>query len=143
MSAIYPTAKEGFLAGEIVWKPTGGSVIKAALVRGYTYSNAHKFVSDVIGAGGTLVQSETLGSLTNTLGVMDAADGVWEAVAEGATIPHVVIYQASAVTGGSDLAASQQRLIFWIDKAAGLPAVPNGENVNVSWSPGADRIGAI
>jgi hypothetical protein len=142
MSSLYPTAKEGMLRGEIVWKE-GGSVIKAALVRGYTYSSAHKFVSDVLGAGGTLVQSETLLSLTNTLGVMDAADGVWEAVPEGAVIPHVIIYQASAVTGGSDLAASQQRLIFWIDKAAGLPALPNGENVNVSWSPGADRIGSL
>lgn len=142
MSALYDHAREGFLRGEIVWKE-GGSVIKAALVRGYTYSTSHKFVSDVTGAGGTLVQSETLSSLTNTLGVMDAADGVWEAVPEGTSIPHVIIYQASAVTGGSDLATSQQRLIFFIDQAAGLPAVPNGENINVSWSPGADRIGRI
>lgn len=143
MSALYDYAREGYLAGEIVWKPTGGSVIKASLVRGYTYSSTHKFVSEVIGAGGTVVATETLGSLTNALGVMDAADGVWEAVPEGAAIPHVVIYQASAVVGGSDLPAAQQRLIFFIDRAAGLPAVPNGENVNVSWSPGADRIGRI
>jgi len=142
MSEIYPKAKEGFLAGEIVWKE-GGSTIKAALVRGYTYSANHKFMSDVISAGGTIVASETLTSLTNTNGVMDAADGVWEGVPEGAPIPHIIIYQASAVEGGSDVAPSAQRLIFWLDRGGNIPIMPNGENINVQWSPGADRIGAL
>jgi len=140
MSNIYDKAREGLIAGEIVWKATGGSVIKASLVRGYTFSVSHKFVSEVIGAGGTLVATETLNSLTNTNGVMDAADAVFEAVPEGAAIPHLIIYQASAVTGGSDVPASQQRLIAFLDRGSGLPAVPNGQDLTVTWSPGADRI---
>lgn len=140
MSNLYDNARQGFLAGEIVWKATGGSVIKAALVRGYTFNVSHKFFSEVAGAGGTVVATATLGSLTNTNGVADAADTVWPAVPEGAAIPHVIIYQASAVTGGSDVAASAQRLIALIDSAPGLPILPNGQDVTSSWSPGADRI---
>jgi hypothetical protein len=140
MSNLYDKAREGLLAGEIVWKATGGSVIKAALVRGYTFNVSHKFLSEVIGAGGTIVATATLGSLTNTNGVADAADTVWTAVPEGAGIPHCIIYQASAVGGGADVAASAQRLITLIDSGPGLPLLPNGENVTSSWSPGADRI---
>jgi hypothetical protein len=139
MSTLYDSAREGFLAGEIVWK-TGGSVIKASLVRGYTFSVTHKFMSDLVGAGGTVVATETLNSLTNVAGVADAADAVFEAVPEGAAIPHLVIYQASAVTGGSDLPASQQRLIVFIDRGSGVPVLPNGQDITASWSPGSDRI---
>ena len=139
MSNLYDSARAGLLAGEIVWK-SGGSVIKASLVRGYTFSVTHKFVSDVVSAGGTLVATETLGSLTNAAGVADAADGVFEAVAEGPVIPHIVVYQASAVTGGADVPASEQRLIVFIDRGSGVPAIPNGEDIDLNWAPGADRI---
>lgn len=140
MSNIFDKAREGFLAGEIVWKATSGSVIKASLVRGYTFSVSHKFVSEVISAGGTLVATETLNSMTNVNGVMDAADAVFEAVPEGDAIPHLIIYQASAVGGGSDVAAAQQRLIVFLDRGSGLPALPNGQDLTVTWSPGSDRI---
>lgn len=138
MSSLFDSAREGFVRGEIVWKE-GGSIIKAVLVRGYTYSAAHRFVSEVIGAGGTIVATTTLNSLTNTNGVLDAADAVWPAVPEGATIPHCIFYQASAVTGGADVATSQQRVILCLDRG-GLPLIPNGQNVNGAWSPGVDRI---
>lgn len=138
MSSMFDTAREGFVRGEIVWKE-GGAVIKAALVRGYTYSAGHKFMSDVVGAGGTIVATETLNSLTSTSGVLDAADAVWEAVPEGTAVPHCIIYQASAVAGGADVAASLQRVILSLDRG-GLPVTPNGQNVNSAWSPGIDRI---
>lgn len=143
MSNLYDKGREGFVANEICWKATGGSVIKASAVRGYTFSVSHKFVSEVIGAGGTLIATETLNSLTNTNGVLDAADAVLEAVPEGDPVPHVIIYQASAVTGGADVPASQQRLIAFLDRGAGMPFVPNGQNVTVVWSPGADRIARL
>jgi hypothetical protein len=143
MSNLYNKAREGFVAGEIVWKPTGGSVIKASIVRGYAYSVTHKFVSDVLGAGGTIIATETLNSLTNTDGVLDAADAVLEAVPTGAAIPHIVIYQASAVAGGADVPAAQQRLIACLDKGSGIPILPNGQDVTVAWSPGVDRIARL
>jgi hypothetical protein len=137
---LYNKAREGFVAGEIVWRATGGSVIKAHLVRGYGYSVGHKFMSDVIAAGGTVVATETLNSLTNTDGVLDAADAVFETVPEGPAIQHCIIVQTSAVTGGADLPVSQQRLIVCLDKGSGLPIFPNGQDVTGAWSPGADRI---
>lgn len=139
MPTLYDSAREGFLKGEIVWKE-GGSVIKAALLRGYVFSNNHKFMSDVIGAGGTVVATATLNSLTNTNGVAGAANTPFPAVPEGAQIPYCVIYQASAVTGGADVAASQQRLIVFENQGSGLPITPNGQIITAAWSPGSDRI---
>jgi hypothetical protein len=142
MATLYDTAREGFLRGEIVWK-VDGSVIKASLVRGYTFSTTHRYLSEVIGAGGVIVATETLSSLTNTLGVADAADAEWEGVPEGDPIPSVVIYQASAVTGGVDLPAAQQRLIAHVSRRVGgvaLAIIPNGQLITGRWSPGSDRI---
>ncbi len=139
MPTLYDSAREGFLAGEIVWK-VDGSVIKAAAVRGYTFNVAHKFFSEVTGAGGTVAATATLGSLTNAAGIADAADSSLGSIPEGASIPHLIIYQASAVAGGIDLPAAEQRLIAFLDRGSGLPILPNGQPVTVTWSPGADRI---
>lgn len=138
-NALYDLGREGFLSGEIDWDT---AVIKAALVRGYTPNlTTHKFVSDVTGAGGTLVStSSALTSKTVTAGVGDAADPVFSAVAAGAAIQHLLIFQSSAVGGGGDVAASAQRVIVLIDTATGLPVTPNGGDITVVFSSGADRI---
>jgi hypothetical protein len=138
-SALWDPGREGFLDGTINWGAT--PVIKAALVRGYTFSAAHKFVSDVTGAGGTLVAtSAALTSKTATNGVADAADVTFSTVAAGAAIPAVIIFQSSAVTGGADVATTAQRLIAYIDTATGLPVTPNGQNISVAFDNGANRI---
>lgn len=134
---LYNPGREGFLAGEIDWDT---AVIKVSLVRGYTASGAHKFVSEVTGAGGTLVSTATLANKTVTNGVADADDIVFTSVAVGTACNHIVIYQASAVTGGVDVAATAQRLIAFLDSASGLPVTPNGGNINVVWDSGANRI---
>lgn len=137
-SSLFDPGREGFLKGEIDWD-TG--VMKAALVRGYTFSAGHKFVSDVTGAGGTLVStSAALASVTVTSGVADAADVTFTAVTAGAAIPAIIIFQSSAVTGGADVAASAQRLVAYIDTATGLPVTPNGQNISVTWDNGSSRI---
>jgi hypothetical protein len=137
-SSLFDPGREGFLNGEIDWDT---AVIKCALVRGYTYDAAHKFVSDVTGAGGTLVAtSAALASKTVTNGVADAADVTFSSVAAGAAIPAIVVFQSSAVTGGADVAAPAQRLIAYIDTATGLPVTPNGQNISVAWDNGSNRI---
>lgn len=140
-NALYDLGREGFLLAEIDWD---GAVIKTALVRGYTANLAtHKFVSDVTGAGGTLVAtSAALGSKTGTTGIADAADVTFSAVASGSAIQHVLVFQASAVTGGADVAASAQRLIELIDTTTGvtLPVTPNGGDIIVAWDNGANKI---
>ena len=134
-SALYDPGREGFLDGSIDWDT---AVIKCALVRGYTFSAAHKFVSDL---GGTAVAtSAALATKTVISGVADAADVTFTAVAAGAAIPAIVVFQSSAVTGGADVAATAQRLICYIDTATGLPVTPNGQNITIAWDNGANRI---
>jgi hypothetical protein len=134
----FDTAREGFAKGEIQWiTPT----IKAALVRGYVFNAAHKFVSDVTGAGGTLhATSSALTSKDATNGVLDAADVTWSTPASNNNDHSVLIFQSSAVGGGSDVAASAQRLICLIDTANGLPVHPNGADVTITWDNGANKI---
>lgn len=130
-NALFDPGREG-VADDTISLSVG--VIKAALVRGYTFSASHKFVSDLTGAGGTLVGTPaTLASKTYTNGVFDAADVTFTAVASGAAITGILIFQASAVTGGSDVAATAQRLIGWIDTGTNLPITPNGGDLSVAW----------
>lgn len=136
-NALFDPGREGFLAGEIDYDT---AVIKASLLRGYTFSAAHKFVSEVTAASGVLVATVTLGTKTITSGVADAADSTFTAVTAGAAVPAILIYQASAVTGGADVAATAQRLIAFIDTATGLPVTPNGGDIVVAWDSGANRI---
>ena len=137
-SQLFDAGREGFLLGEIDWD---GAVIKMALVRGYTFNASHKFVSDVTNAGGTLVAtSSALTSKTGSAGVADAADVTLSAVATGAAIPAAIYFQSSAVTGGSDVATTAQRLICYVDTATGLPVTPNGQSITWAHDNGPNRI---
>lgn len=138
VNSLFGPGREGFLAGEIDWDT---AVIKIALVRGYTFSAAHKFVSDVTTASGVLhVTSAALASKTVTNGTADAADVVFTAVASNASAHSVLVFQSSAVTGGADVAATAQRVIAWFDTGTNLPVTPNGGDITVAWDSGANRI---
>lgn len=137
-TTLFDAAREGFLDGTIDWDT---AVVKIALVRGYTYSAAHKFMSDVTGAGGTVVGTpQTLASKTVTGGVADSADVTFTAVTTGSAIQSLVIYQASAVTGGADVAATAQRVILHTDAYTNLPVTPNGGDITVAFDNGANKI---
>jgi hypothetical protein len=137
-NALFDPGREGFLDGTIDWDT---AVMKVSVVRGYTFSAAHKFVSDVTTASGVLhVTSAALASKTVTNGVADAADITYTAVASNASNHSLLLYQSSAVTGGADVAATAQRLIAWIDVGTNLPIVPNGGDVTVAWDNGANKI---
>ena len=137
-NGLFNPGREGFLDGTIDWDT---AVIKIALVRGYTFNGAHKFVSDVTGNSGVLhVTSSALTSKTVTDGVADAADVAFTAVASNASNHSVLIFQSSAVGGGADVAATAQRLIAWIDTGTNFPIVPNGGDVNIAWDNGANKI---
>jgi len=135
-NAIYDPGREGFLNGQIRWD--GVAVMKSALARGVTFSAAHKFVSD---AAGTLVAtSAAMTAQTPTNGVADANDVTWLAVPAGAAIPAILIFQASAVTGGADVAPAAQRLVLYVDAYTGLPVTPNGGDISVAWDNGVNKI---
>lgn len=137
-NSLFPLGREGFLDGTIDWDT---AVIKVALVRGYTYDSTDKFVSDATSGGATLVAtSGALTSKTVTQGVADAADVTFTAVAAGAAITSILVFQASAVTGGADVAATAQRLIAYLDTGTGLPVTPNGGDITITWDNGANKI---
>lgn len=112
MDQFFANGRQGLGTGLI---DLDTAVIRAALLRGYTYNSAHTFVSDVTGAGGTLVSTVNLASVTFADGVLDAADATFTAVASGAAIPAILLYQASAVGGGADVADSAKRLVAILD----------------------------
>lgn len=137
-NSLYPLAREGFLAGEIDWNT---AAIKVALVRSGAYNSAHKFVSDLTGAGGVIhATSAALSSPTVTQGTADAADITFSAVTANANSHVLVVFQASAVTGGADVAASAQRLILWLDTGTLLPVTPNGGDITVAWDNTGNKI---
>jgi hypothetical protein len=134
-AVLYGPGREGFLKGEISWNV---ATIKMALGRGYTFDATDKFVSDL--TSHTAVSTVTLGTKTVTDGVADAADASFSAVGAGAACPYLIIYQASAVGGGADVATSAQRLIAYIDNAAGLPVTPTGADIAFTFDAGTNRI---
>ena len=137
-NAVYPKAKEGFLDGSI---DLDTAVVKVALVRGYTYSSSHEFVSDVTGASGTLhATSAALTSIDVTNGVLDAADVMFTTPATNANQHSLLIFQSSDEAGGADVAASSQRVIAWIDTGTGVPIIPAGGDINVVWDSGPNKI---
>lgn len=137
-NTLYGPAAKGISTGLI---DADTAVLKCAFVRGYTFSSAHEFVSDVTGAGGTLN-----GTSAALAGVTVSATGVWDAddttitTTANATDHHLILFQASAATGGADVAASSQRLIAYFDTGTNLPVQPGTGATPVVWSSGASKI---
>ncbi len=131
-NTFFTNGLAGFLTAEIDWDT---AVIKVALVRAYTPSAAHKFVSEVTGAGGVIAAtSAALTAKTVVGGVADAADFTFSAVPANAANHGILVYQASAVTGGADVAATLQRTIAWFDTGTNFPIVPNNGDVQITWN---------
>jgi hypothetical protein len=143
-NALYGPGREGFLAGEIDWDT---AVIKVLLIRltaggAPVFTSTQKFVSDLTATHTIAATSAALASKTVTNGTADGGDQtpMFAAVAANANNHVLVVIQASAVTGGADVAASAQRLIAWIDTGTNIPVVPNGGDINVAWDNGANKI---
>lgn len=136
-NAVYTTFKEGVLGADYDLVVAS---IKAMLVRSYVFSAAHLTVADVTGAGGVINgTSAALVAPTITGGLFDANDTTVTTTASASN--HVVIIaQTSAVTGGADLPANQQKLIAFYDTGTGLPIQPGTGVVTIQWDAGANRI---
>lgn len=136
-NASYTSFKNGILTGAI---DVDTAVIKVALVSGYTFNAAHTYMSDVTGNGGTVNGTPaTLANVTVSGGVFDADDATITTTASAAN--HVlIVYQASAVTGGADVAATAQRLMFYIDTGTNLPITPGAGTLTITWPSTANKI---
>ncbi len=115
-------------------------VLKVACIAGYTYNAAHVFFSEVTGAGGVVNGSAvTLTNPTVVAGVFDADDCTITTTASASN--HVlVVYQASAVGGGADVAASAQRLCWYFDPGTNLPIQPSAGTLTITWPNTAAKI---
>lgn len=133
-NALFSPGREGFLDGTIDYDT---AVIKVVPVRAYTFAAAHKFLSDVTTAGGTLpialASCPALATKTVTDGIADAADTTFTAFPSGAAVPAVLLVQASAVTGGADVAATAARVIAYYDTGTNFPFTPNGGDIIIAW----------
>lgn len=140
-NALYDNGREGFLEGQIDWDT---AVIKAVLVDSADYTpnlGTHEFMSSVEAVPAAVEErSGAFTTKTVTAGVADADDITFTAAA-GDPVDAIVIYQASAVTGGADVANTAQRLIAYIDTTSpAMPVTLNGGNVTVTWDSGTNRI---
>lgn len=98
----------------------------------YTVNLAtHDYLDDVPAAARVAV-STAMTSKTVTDGIFDAADITWTAVS-GDPSEAVIIYQHTGTE-------STSRLIAYIDTATGLPVIPNGGNITVTFDNGTNRI---
>jgi hypothetical protein len=140
---FFAKGREGFARALIDWDT---AVIKAALVRAYTFDDTDTFVSDLTSGGGVVHGTPVaLASCTATDGILNATSPVTFTGHGTSAIDHyILLYQSSAVTGGADVAASAQRLIAWIDTASGLPVQPvSGQDIQLNFDVGANKIAKL
>lgn len=134
-SALYANAKTEFALGNISWKASGGSTIKAILVDAdkYTFSSNHKYLSEV--TSGARVGSPVQLSLIDATngGVCDANDIAFNNLTNIPTVEAVVLYKD---TGNE----STSPLIAYIDTGTGLPTPAGVNSILVEWDNGSLKI---
>jgi hypothetical protein len=136
-NASYTAFKSGILTGAY---DLDTAVIKVALVAGYVYSANHSTMADVTGAGGTLNGTPaTLTNITVAAGVFDADDATITTTASSSTHA-LIVYQASAITGGADVTAANQRLMWYFDTGTNLPITPGAGVLTITWPNTAGKI---
>ena len=130
-NALYDLARQAFLDGDLDWSAND---IKVYLidVADYTVNLATDQFANVIAAAAKVATSANLAGKTVTNGVADASDTVFTSVT-GDPCEALVIWQD---TGNQ----ATSRLIAYIDTATGLPVTPNGNNIDLIWDNGANKI---
>jgi hypothetical protein len=130
-NALYTKAKQGFIDGSI---DLDTDTIKALFVDGADYTpnlSTHQYLSDIPSAA-RVATSGALQNKTVTDGVFDVDDIVVASVS-GDQFEYIVLYKDTGVEGTS-------RLIMLIDTATGLPCMPNGSDITLSWDNGTNKI---
>lgn len=135
-NALYDLAKEALLSGSInltandircVLVRKGGADAASSTVYAPNLVT-DRFLSSVP-AGSRVATSGALASKTVALGVFDAANVLFPAVAAGAAVNSIVIYKWVSADGDSPL-------IAYMDTAGGLPFTPVDEDLTLTWASG-------
>lgn len=136
-NASYTAFRTGVQVGDYDYDT---AVIKCCLVAGYVYSASHASMADVATAGGTINGTPAiLQNKTCIAGVCDADDVTITTTASGSTHA-LLVYQASAITGGADLPAAQQKLMWYFDTGTNLPITPGAGTITITWPETANKI---
>lgn len=128
---MYDLGRQAFLEGRIAWITDN---IKCVLVDAAAYTvntAAHQYLADIPTAA-RISTSGNMAGKTTALGVADADDITFSNVT-GPTAEYLVIYKDTG-----DAATSP--LIHFMDTATGLPVIPNGGSISVTWDSGANKI---
>lgn len=130
-NALYDLGRQAFLDGDIDW---AANDIKVYLidVADYTVNLATDQFANIIAGAAKVATSGNLAGKSSTNGVADANDFSFPTVT-GDPCEALVIWQD---TGNQ----ATSRLIAYIDTATGLPVTPNGNDIDVVWDNGANKI---
>jgi hypothetical protein len=132
-NALYDVGRQNFLEADIDWLANDIKVVS------YDESDdpvdlVNDDALDDILAAAREFTSGNLASKTSSLGVADAADLTPAFTsASGDIFDSITLYYDSGV-------ASTSLLICNIDTATGLPLTPDGGNIDITWSSGANKI---
>lgn len=132
-NSLYSKGKEHLLNGDI---DIDTATIKAILLSsGYTPNLAtHEIISDV--STYRLNTDQVLVNVTKALGVVDANDVTFTAVASGATAKYVALYKDSGSVATS-------YLIALYDTITNFPVTTNGSDIIIQWDNGANKLFAL
>jgi hypothetical protein len=127
---FYGLGRDKFANAGINWT---SDTIRAYLIDPAVYPvsiNTDEFLDDI--AAGAKVAFAALTGNSSALGTCDANDTVLPTVT-GAICGAIVLAKWTGTEGTS-------ALIGYIDTATGLPITPNGGDITLTWSDGANRI---
>lgn len=134
-NALYDAGRNAFARGDILWKASGGSTIKALLVDTASYTadlSAHDNLDDI--PGGARVGTAVALTLADpAAGVCDASDISFTSLSSPPTCEAIVLYKDTGVE-------STSTLILYVDTATGLPTPAGVTQVDVVWDSGSNKI---
>jgi len=133
-NALYDLGRQNILEGQIAWLTDNIKVLSIDETDDLPNLVTDEFVDPDILAAAREFNSGNFASKTSTLGTADAADLVPAFTgATGDQFESITVYHDTGVNTTSELIAN-------IDTATGLPLTPDGGNIDITWSSGADRI---
>ena len=143
----YNKGLEGFALGEIDWDTAVFKVLAVRLTAAGApvFTASQKFLSELKATHTVTATSGALAGKSAVDGILDATDlaPAFASAPANAQNHVLVVIQASAVTGGADVADTAQRLVLWLDTGTNLPFTTNGGDVNVTWDNGANKIAKL
>lgn len=128
-NAIYDKYKEALISGDSDVALNGGN-LKVSLIDSNvtSFGSADEFYADLNSNAG-VEATVTLASVTVTNGVLDAADVVFESVANTTPESEALLFWIDTGSAATD------RLVAWLDtNIDGFPITPDGSNVDITWS---------